>query len=211
MLPSTDVRTLVGLLLTLGPIVGAIPVGNPSLVRVWSMDRVDHLATIGAHRTAWGWLNAGFTLATVATAIGLVLLPGVLDRGEVPTAALIGVALTYAVGGALWCAVLAIRARTTPALADLVALGSPTEPGETLLGAANGGLFAAFVLLTAGALIALGAVLVLSGGVAAPVALASLVVGMLAIALQLATGDFIPAALYLPTLFLGIALLIGWG
>jgi hypothetical protein len=210
MFSSTDVRTLTGLLLTLGPIIGAIPVANPSLIRVWSASREDHLATVGRHRIAWAWLNAGFIGATVTTAIGLILLPTVLEPSPAISSALGGVALTYVIGGGLWCAVLGIRARTTPALADLVALGRPTEPGETLLGAANGGLFAAFVLLTAVALIALGAVLVLSGGVAAPVALASPAVGLLAIALQLATGDVIPATLYLPTLLLGVALLLGW-
>jgi hypothetical protein len=207
---SLDVRTLVGLLLVFGPLIGAIPVGHPSLIPVWSMTREDHLATVGAHRVAWAWLNAGFTLATISTAVGLVLLPDAIGSQPDPAAALIGIALTYAVGGALWCAVLAIRARTTPALADLVAAGRPTEPGETLLGAANGGLFAAFIVITCVALVGLGSVLSLAGGIALPVALVSIAVGAIGIAVQLVTGDLIPATLYLPTMLLGIALLIGW-
>jgi hypothetical protein len=207
---SLDVRALVGLLLVLGPVIGAIPVGHPRLIPVWSMDREDHLATVGAHRTAWAWLNAGFTLATVATSIGLVLLPVVLDPDPLPGAALTGVAVSYAIGGLLWCAVLAIRTRTTPTLADLVALGRPTEPAETLLGALNGGLFAAFILITSVSLITLGLVLVAAGGIAPIVALVCVAVGILGVALQLRTGDFIPATLYLPTMLLGIALLVGW-
>ena len=56
----------------------------------------------------------------------------------------------------------------------------------------------------------LGAVLVQTGGVAAPVAAIAVIVGAIAIAVQVATGDFIPAILYLPTLLIGIALLTGW-
>jgi hypothetical protein len=209
MLVSPDVRTLAGLLLALGPVIGLIPVANPSLIRIWSASREDHLATVGDHRVAWAWLNAGFVLATVATAIGLAMLPAVLDAEPGLAAALTAIALTYAIGGGLWCAVLAIRTRTTPTLADLVATGITTEPGESLLGAANGGLFAAFILLTATALVGLGVTLTLSDD-AAPVALVSVVVGVLAVALQVRTGDLIPATLYLPTLLLGIALLVGW-
>jgi hypothetical protein len=207
---SIDVRTLVGLLFIVGPVVGAITVGNPSLIPIWSMAREDHLRTVGAHRVAWAWLNAGFTFATASTAVGLVLLPVVLDADPVPASVLTGVAVTYAIGGTLWCAMLAIRTRTTPALADLVAAGRPTEPAETLIGAATGGLFAAFILLTSVALVVLGAALALGGGVALLVALVCAGVGVLGIAVQLATGDFVPATLYLPTLFLGVALLIGW-
>ena len=73
---------------------------------------------------------------------------------------------------------LAIRARTTPALADLVRNARPTEPGETLLGAALGGLFAAFVVSTSVALSVLGLTLLVTGGVAAPVAIATLATGI---------------------------------
>ena len=110
----------------------------------------------------------------------------------------------------LWCAVLAVRTRTTPALADLVAAGEATEPAETLLGAAMGGVFVAFALTTGGALVALGVALLAGGGVAAPVAGVAVVVGALAVVVQLVTGDLIPAVLYLPTLLIGVALLASW-
>ncbi len=83
-------------------------------------------------------------------------------------AVLAAAAVIYAIAGTLWCAVVAIRTRTTPALAEMVEAGTPTEPAETLLGAAIGGLFAAFTLLTGAALVALGVALALGGGVAAP-------------------------------------------
>jgi hypothetical protein len=94
--------------------------------------------------------------------------------------------------------VLAIRARTTPSVADLVATGQPTEPAESLLGAALGGLFAAFVLLASGALAALGLALLASGGIAPIVATIAIVAGLLLAGIQLATGDVVPRSCTYP-------------
>ena len=189
--------TAAGILLVVGPLVGAIPVANPSLLRVWTASRDEHLATIGAHRVAWVALNLGFGFATIATAAGLAILALASDPDGARAAALVTVAIAYAVGGALWCAVLAVRARTTPALADLVRDAKPTEPGETLLGAAQGGLFGAFVVATCVALTLLGLTLLGTGGVAAPVAIATVVVGVATAAWLVVAGDVVPAVLYL--------------
>jgi hypothetical protein len=118
-------------------------------------------------------------------------------------------AVTYGIGGGLWCAVLAIRARTTPLLADLDAdsLGSREV---ALLDAATGGLFQGFVLITTTALAALGLTLLLTGVVIPAVAVVVLLSGVAGIAWLLVSGDVIPAALYLPTMVLGVAVLAGW-
>ena len=71
-------------------------------------------------------------------------------------------------------------------------------------------MFAAFVVATCAALTVLGVTLLVTGGVAAPVAIATLVVGIATAAWLLAAGDVIPAVLYLPTLLVGVALLAGW-
>ena len=99
-----DSITAAGILLVVGPLVGAIPLANPSLLGVWSATRDAHLATIGAHRTAWAVLNLGFGFATIATAAGLAILALAADPDGARAAALTAVALAYAVGGALWCA-----------------------------------------------------------------------------------------------------------
>jgi hypothetical protein len=187
-----------------------IPVANPSLMRVWSASREDHLAIIGAHRLAWAALNVGFVYATIATTAGLAILALAAASDGGRQAALAAVAVTYGIAGALWCAVLAVRARTTPALADMVRDGGPTEPAESLLGTALGGLFVAFVLWTGVALAGLGLTLLVTGGVAGPIAGVSVLFGVGAIGVLLVTGDVIPAVLYLPTLLVGIALLTGW-
>jgi len=206
----TDGLAVAAVLLVLGPVVGGVAGSNPALFRVWAAPRDEHLALVRAHRRAWVAINAGFTIATVVTAAGLIVLAGTVDLGDGPRAVLAAAAVVYSIAGALWCAVLAIRARTTPALADMVATGTPTEPAETLLGAAIGGLFAAFTLATGAALVAVGLTLALSGGVAAPVTWLVTLIPAVVIAGFLASGDAIPAVLYLPTLLVGLALLLGW-
>lgn len=205
-----DGLTVAAALLVACPVVGAIGVSSPALLRAWTAPRDEHLAIVGAHRRAWALANAGFTLGTVGTAAGLAVLAGAVDTDEGPRAVLTAVAVVYAIAGALWCAVLAIRNRTTPTLVDMVAADTPTEPAETLLGSATGGLFAAFTLATGAALIALGLTLALGGGVAAPVAWLATLIAALAVGRFLASGDVIPAVLYFPTLLVGLALLLGW-
>ncbi len=202
--------TAAAVLLIVGPVAGAVALSNPVLFRVWTAPRDEHLALVRAHHGVWVAINAGLFSATVVTAAGLAVLAGAIDADAAPRAVLAGAAVVYAIAGALWCAVLAIRSRTTPVLAEMVAAGIPTQPGETLLGAAIGGLFAAFTLATGVALLTIGLTLALSGGVAAPVAWLATLIAAVAIAGFLASGDTIPAVLYLPTLLVGLALLLGW-
>jgi hypothetical protein len=206
----SDGSTIAGVLLVAGPALGMFGFYDPGLYRVWGMPREEFLATVGAHRCGWTAINAGFTIATVLTAAGLVILAGALDVAQGPRAVLIAVAIAYALAGALWCAVLAIRNRTTPALAAMVAAGASTEPAETLLDGVTGGLFAAFSLTTGFALIGLGLTLAVAGGVAAPVAGFAVLIGAVAVATFAVSGDLIPAVLYFPTLVIGIALLVRW-
>ena len=204
----TDATVMAGWLLAAGPVVGLIPVAHPALVPIWSMPREAFVATVGAHRTAWLWLNVGFALATVVTTGGIAALAPAMPSG-LGAAAVLTCTVFYGIGGVLWCAVLAIRTRTTPLLADLDgdALGSREV---ALLDAATGGLFQGFVLITSTALAALGLTLLLTGVVAPAVAVVVLLSGVGGIAWLLASGDVIPAALYLPTMVLGVAVLLGW-
>ena len=203
-----DARVVVGLLLVLGPVIGLVPVGHPALIPVWSATRERHLELVAAHRRAWWWLNAGFGLATIATSGALIALPALgVDAGT--GAGLQAAAIAYTVAGLLWCVVLAIRARVTPLLGDLVATKAATEPAEGLLGAAQGGLFAGYALGTGVALVARGVVLLAGEVVAPPVAILQLLAGLGVLAWFLVSGDVIPAVLYLPTIVLGAALLLG--
>jgi hypothetical protein len=202
--------SLAGLLLVAGALIGAGAASHPVLFPVWSAPRDERLRIVGAHRLAWTMLNAGFLIATVATAGGLAALA--VAEGDDPgvVAALAAVLVSYAVAGGLWCAVVAIRSLTTPALADLAARGADTEPSETLLNAALWALFGAFTLVTGVALLALAGIVGVGGIVAVPIAVLAAVVAGIVIAAYLVTGDSVPAVLYLPTILIGIALLAGW-
>ena len=206
----TDGLTVAALLLVIGPVVPGVALSNPALFRVWFLPRDEHLALVRAHRRGWAAINAGFTIATVLTSAGLAVLAGNVDEADGLRAVLTSAVDAYAIAGSLWCAVLAIRTRTTPALAELVAAGAPTEPAETLVGAALGGLFAAFILATSAALVVLGATLAGSGLIAAPMAWLATLIPVAVIATFFRSGDAVPAVLYLPTLLVGVALLLGW-
>lgn len=195
-----------GWLLVAGTVVALAPVANPSLLRIWMVPRAEHIAIVAAHRRGWYVLNAGFASATVATTAALAMLALVLEVAEAARAGLVAGTAAYAVGGVLWCAMLAIRSRVTPALAGR----SDPDPAASLLDEAQGGLFAAYVLMTASALVVIGATLAIGGGVSVVVAGLAVLVGVGAIVIQVVTGDLVPAVLYLPTLAIGIALLAGW-
>jgi hypothetical protein len=205
-----DAIVVAGVLLVAAPLLGLVPVAYPPLFTVWMASRERHIAIIGAHRRAWRLLNAGFGLATIGTAAGLVALAVGLGTDPGLAATVAALAVGYAMAGLLWCAVVAIRARTTLALDDLGVTAAPAGAAEVLLGAATGGLFAAFALVTGPVLIVLGAVLALTGAVAAPVAWLAALIATIATGSQIATGDTIPAVLYFPTLLIGAALLAGW-
>lgn len=199
---SGDVRVAQWLLIV-GPVVGMVPVANPSLIRIWSLPRAEFARAVSAHPVAWAWLNAGFAWATVVTAAGLVAL-GAAAAGATGSATGVLVAATaYVMGGSLWCAVLAIRSRT-----EVVVGAARYESGRgpSLLDAAVSGLFAAFVLITSAALAVLGTSLLVSGIVPSGVAIGVLAVGVGSAVWQLRTGDLIPAVLYLPTLLVGLTL-----
>ena len=202
--------TVAASLLVAGPIIGMIPVAYPPFLTIWSATRERHIEVVAAHRRAWWLLNAGFGTATVTTAGGLAALAGALDGDPARSAALTAVWVAYAMAGVLWGAVLGIRALVTPLVLDLGATEAPPGDAERLKDAASGGMFALFVVGTSVALAALGLVLAIAGGLAAPIALIAAAIAGVALGVQLVTGDTIPAVLYLPTLLIGIALLAGW-
>ena len=180
------------------------------MFRVWTAEWEVHLALVAAHGTAWTMANVGFTTATVLSAAGLALLGGVAGhrrRAECRARRRRGRVRDR--GNAVVC-----RPRRPepghPGPCPDGGAGTPTEPAETLLGSATGGLFEAFMVATEGALIAIGVTLALGGGVAAPVAWLATLVSVLALAGSVKSGATIPAVIYLPTLLVGIALLAGW-
>jgi hypothetical protein len=206
-----DALALAAVLLVAGPAIGTACLAYPPFVRVWTAQREEHLALVADHPVAWRIANVGFTVATVLTAGGLFVLAASVAVDDGPRAALIAGAVAYTVASSLWCAILAIRTRTTPAIAAMVAAGSQTEPAETLLGSAIGGLYSSFLLTAGAALIAIGSTLALAGGAASPAGWLATIIASLAVARHVTSGDVIPAVIYIPTLLVGLALLlVGW-
>ena len=62
----TDGLTVAAVLLVAGTVVGGIAASNPALFPVWSAPREEYLALIRAHRHAWTFINAGFTVPPIA-------------------------------------------------------------------------------------------------------------------------------------------------
>jgi hypothetical protein len=206
----TAAMTTTGVLLTVGPVLGAIPIAHPALVRVWGAPRERYLGIIGAHRRAWYLLNAGFAFATLVTSAGLAILATGYDAEQASGGILLGTTLVYSLAGVLWLIVLAARAVCDPLLAVWAGEGQPAGPAETILRAMLQGLFGAFVITTAITLMALAYLLATDGVVAIPVALVAGALAAIVLAIQLRTGDCIPALLYVPTMVMGGALLAGW-
>jgi hypothetical protein len=201
-------RLAAGLLLVLGPLVGLLPVGYPPLLGIWTSSRETHLVTVAAHRRAWAMLNAGFGVATILTTAGLVLARPA-DGPALATVAFDAALVAYGMGGVLWLAVLAMRTRTTPLLAADLCVAT-LAAADALVAAATGGMFAAFTVITAVALMGVGAAVALAGTPAAVVAGAiAVIVAAIALVTQLRRGDSIPAVLYVPSLVIGVAVLAG--
>ncbi|MDH5244208.1 MAG: hypothetical protein OEX05_09765 [Chloroflexota bacterium] len=197
-------------LMVLGSVVFVALGLYPPMFGVWTASREEHFALVLAHPLAWRFINAGFLIVCITSAAGLVVLAGSLAVDDGPRAVMTSAAVAYAIAGALWCAIVAMRVRTTPSIAKLVEAGSPMEPAETIFTSAVGGLFGAYILASGAALIAIGLTLAIAGGVAAPVAWVAVVIGAAAIGGLLVLGDIPPFILYIPTLLIGIALLAGW-
>ena len=205
-----DNLVVAALLLVAGPLIGAVAASHPSLFPVWSASRTEQLRLAAAHRVAWTMLNVGFFTATVSTASGIAVLAVALDDGTARAAVIGAVAVLYAIAGSLWCAVVAIRAASTPFIADATATGRSAELADSVLGVALTALFGAFTMLATASLVGLGLTLGVAGGIALPVAVAAATISAATLAVYVRTGDVLPAVVYLPTILIGIALLAGW-
>jgi len=204
-----DALRVAAILLVAGAILLLPGFCDRGLWGIWTASREAHLAAVAAHRRGWMAVNAGFAVATILTSGGLVVLAAAAPVPDPSKAILAATAITYVIGGVMWCIALGVRSGTTPMLGAMVADGTSIEPVESLLGAAMSGLFSVFALATSGALLALGVTIALAAVVAAPVGWLIALAGALCIVWFLRAGELIPAVLYIPTLILGLALLGG--
>ena len=201
-----DAVAIAGWLFVAGTILGLAPVANPPFLRLWSVSRAEHIAIVGAHRRAWYSLNAGFAAATVATIAGLAVMAVAIDADD---AALAG---PHRRDRRLRGRRRAVVRHARDPFAGDARPRRTTRPRPGVLPARRGaGRPVRRVRAPHGrrpgrdrhrARDRRPGVIV--------VAAAAVVVGVLGLVIQLATGDLVPAVLYLPTLAIGIALLVGW-
>jgi hypothetical protein len=201
------VRQLTGWLLVVGSAVFMVGAANPVLAKAWSAPQETFLAIVGGHRRAWATTSILFIAAAVVTTPGLVLLAPLVPDVEASGFAVAG-AVTFAIASVIWVITcvhrLTVQAWAAQQYLATGAIDRTTEPLDRLAG----GLFQAFIVLAFAGLAVIG-VAAATGGLLA-VWLGWLVAGFAAamVGLLYLTGDMPPFAVFVPTLALGVAMLV---
>ena len=197
-----------GLLLAGGGVLLLLLVGPTAFVSpaIWNGPQDVALRLISEHSLVWRVANLGFALATIATAAGLFLMPGLVgDRGA--SMAWVS-AVLFVLAAVPWLVVLAIRLAVTPGVADGFIAQGTVDPAFAPLARLSGALFPPFILIAAASIVALGAAIVAGGSLAEPLGWACLVAGVAIGGSYLVFGDTLPAFVYFPTAAVGIVLLL---
>lgn len=202
---------LAGLLLAGSLVLLVLLVGPTAFVppAIWNGSEDVALRLISDHSRIWRVANLGFALATITTAAGLFLTPGVLgDRGS----ALAWVAAAvFVLAAAPWLLALAIRVAITPGVAARFVVDGTVDPAFVPLARLSGALFGAFILISSASIVALGAAVVTGGSLWEPLGWACLAAGWAIGGSYLAIGDTLPAFVYIPTAAVGTAVLLSQG
>jgi hypothetical protein len=197
-----------GLLLAGGGLLLVLLAGPTAFVSpaMWNGPQDVSLRLIARHTVIWKAANIGFVLATVLTAAGLFLVPGLVgDRG---TSLAWAAAVGFVLAAASWLVVLAIRLTITPGVAAGFVADGAVDPAFVSIDRLGGALFPPFMLVASGSIVALGAAIVAGGSLAVGLGWACVVAGVLFGGGYLVLGDMLPAFVYFPTTAVGIALLL---
>lgn len=197
-----------GLLLAGGGVLLVLLVGPTAFVSpaIWNGPPEVALRLISEHALLWRVANIGFALATIVTAAGLFLAPGLVgDRGA--SIAWVS-AVLYLLAAAPWLLMLAIRLAITPDVADGFVAEGTVDPAWVPLDRLSEALFPAFILIASGSIFALGAAVVDGGSLGVPLGWACLIAGFAIGGSFVVIGDTLPAFVYLPTTVVGIAVLL---
>ena len=173
-----DALQVAGQLLTGGGILLVLLVGPTAFVppAIWNGSQDVALRLINEHALLWRIANVGFALATIVTAAGLFLAPGLVgDRGA--SVAWVS-AVLFALAAVPWLTMLAIRVALTPGVAAGFVADGTVDPSYLPLARLSVALFPVFILLAASAIVALGASIVLGGALGEPLGWACLVGGL---------------------------------
>jgi hypothetical protein len=199
---------LAGLLLAGGGVLLFLLVGPTAFVSpaIWNGPQDVALRLISEHSLVWRVANIGFAMATIVTAAGLFLTPGLVG-GRGASMAWVS-AVVFVLGAVPWLLTLAIRVAITPGVADGFVADGTVDPTFTPLTRLNGALFPAFILTASASIAALGAAIIAGGTLGEPLGWACLVAGLAIGGSYLVVGDTLPAFVYLPTAAVGLAMLL---
>jgi uncharacterized membrane protein len=197
-----------GLLLAGGGVLLVLLVGPTAFVSpaIWNGPQDVALRLIGEHSLIWRAANLGFALATILTAAGLFLAPGLVGDGGTSIAWVS--AVVFVLAAVPWLLILAIRLAITPGVADGFVADGIVDPDYAPLARLYGALFPAFILIASGSIVALGSAIIAGGSLGEPLGWACLVAGLAIGGSYVVIGDTLPAFIYLPTTAVGLAMLL---
>ena len=199
--------SLTGWMLVAGAILFGIGAGNPSLARAWTAPQAEFLAVVARHPGAWRFTGIFMIAGTVVTAAGIAALPALLPAGWGQTLGT-GAASAFGIAAVLWVISLLYRQAVVPSTAETFSETGAVDLESVPLERLSGALFHGFIVVGALAIAALGIAETAGGPVGAPVGLACAALGALFVGGLLAFGDMPPFTIYIPTLAMGIALLV---
>jgi hypothetical protein len=208
MADSFEGLKLAGLLLAGGGVLLVVLVGPTAFVSpaIWNGTADVALPLISQHSLLWRVANVGFTLATIVTAAGLFLAPGLVgERGA--SMAWVS-AVMFLLAAVPWLLILAIRLAITPGVADDFVAHGAVDPAFAPLAKLHGASFPAFILIASGSIVALGGAIVAGGTLGEPLGWACIVAGLAIGGSYLVIGDTLPAFVYLPTAAVGLTVLL---
>ncbi len=200
-------RDLTGWLLVGGSVLFLVGAANPVLARAWSAPQETFLAIVGRHPRAWVTTSVLFIAAGVVTTPGLVLLAPLVPDLEARGYALAG-AVTFAIATVIWVITcvhrLTVQAWSAQQYVATGQLDRASEPLDRL----TGGLFQTFIVLAFVGLAVIGVAAGVGGLFAALLGWLVAAFAVAMIGLLYLTGDMPPFTVFLPTLAMGIALLV---
>jgi hypothetical protein len=199
-----------GWLLVVGSLIFMIGAANPVLAKAWTAPEPMFLRIVGEHPRAWLTTSVLFMAAAVITAPGLVVFAGLLAPGPDAAMGTAG-AVAFAMASLLWLITCAHRITGQADAARAFLSAGEVDPLLAPLNRLTGGLFQTFIVVAFAGLAAVG-VAAAGGGaglVASWLGWATAAYSGVMIVLLFVTGDMPPFSVFVPTLALGVATLVG--
>lgn len=182
-------------------------VKDPNGPNIFGQPPREWLRLIYKYTPTWRAATIVFIVGTLLTLFGWVLLERLLDRAGDPGLARVGLfALT--IGATLWVIAMAFRLSAEVWAAQAAAAANAVPESYTPLSAWSSALFVIYTVLTFGGLALFGAAMLASHLLPSWLGWLSIVYGLAGLVLLGVTRDSPPFLHYLPTLVIGVTLML---